>query len=251
MIFPSLIHTIVEVHFLLNGGNHSMQRPLVLLAAGFIVMASLSACTPARQPDSNTHRNTVDTTRESGMIGRNFRSAQAIADRITYTIPGVRAASVLIAGDTAYVAVDTGSAAATQHTNPTPINPANPHRVPAKAPTGAITTPHPNPNVGGVATPTPRPGAGPYTTLPNGTYSNVPYTGNRYASPLSVEELKNRVAAVVRQTDPSIREVRVTTNPDIYTRFYRYAEDLRAGRPVSGIFRQFEETVSRLWPTPH
>ncbi|WP_018132444.1 YhcN/YlaJ family sporulation lipoprotein [Effusibacillus pohliae] len=62
------------------------------------------------------------------------------------------------------------------------------------------------------------------------------------------DQIKNDVANTVRQVDPSIDRVFVSADPDVFERFQGYSNDIRAGRPVAGIYDRFAELVRRVWP---
>lgn len=62
------------------------------------------------------------------------------------------------------------------------------------------------------------------------------------------DAIKNAVADEVRRVDPSIKQVYVSADPDVFTRFQQYGNDIRAGRPIAGIFDQFTEMVRRVFP---
>lgn len=62
-------------------------------------------------------------------------------------------------------------------------------------------------------------------------------------------EVERKIANEVRQTDPSIRNVYVSVNPEFVDRMGGYANDLREGRPIGGFFDEFTETIERIFPT--
>lgn len=63
-------------------------------------------------------------------------------------------------------------------------------------------------------------------------------------------EVENKVANQVRSTDPSIQNVYVSTNPDFVNRMNTYSTDIQQGRPVAGLFEEFNEMVRRVFPNP-
>ncbi|GER72265.1 YhcN/YlaJ family sporulation lipoprotein [Weizmannia acidilactici] len=62
------------------------------------------------------------------------------------------------------------------------------------------------------------------------------------------KSLKNKIAKVVKQTDKSIDDVYVSENPDFFDQMNDYVNDFRNGRPISGFFDQFNDTVQRVFP---
>lgn len=64
------------------------------------------------------------------------------------------------------------------------------------------------------------------------------------------DQIKNGVANEVRRIDPSIQRVYVSADPDVLTRFQGYSNDIRAGKPVQGIYDRFAELTRRIFPQP-
>ncbi|WIY60188.1 YhcN/YlaJ family sporulation lipoprotein [Bacillus arachidis] len=64
------------------------------------------------------------------------------------------------------------------------------------------------------------------------------------------KQLENKIADQVRATDPDIRNVFVSSNPDFVDRMRDYADKINQGKPVSGLFEEFTETVRRVFPNP-
>ncbi|EEL49407.1 YhcN/YlaJ family sporulation lipoprotein [Bacillus mycoides] len=62
------------------------------------------------------------------------------------------------------------------------------------------------------------------------------------------KQLEEKVADQVRATDPDIRHVFVSSNPDFVDRMRDYADKINAGKPVTGLFEEFTETVRRVFP---
>ncbi len=60
--------------------------------------------------------------------------------------------------------------------------------------------------------------------------------------------MKEQVTRRVKQTDPSIDRVYVSANPDFISRMGDFANDVRDGRPISGIMDQFREVINRTFP---
>lgn len=59
---------------------------------------------------------------------------------------------------------------------------------------------------------------------------------------------EDKIAKEVRKADKDIDNVYVSVNPDFYDRMNDYANDIRNGNPISGLFDQFNETVQRIFP---
>ncbi|PEF74882.1 YhcN/YlaJ family sporulation lipoprotein [Bacillus pseudomycoides] len=62
------------------------------------------------------------------------------------------------------------------------------------------------------------------------------------------KQLEKKVADQVRTTDPDIRHVFVSSNPDFVDRMRDYADKINQGKPVTGLFEEFTETVRRVFP---
>lgn len=62
------------------------------------------------------------------------------------------------------------------------------------------------------------------------------------------QKLKHKISNRVKSVDPKIKNVYVSVNPDFYHRMTNYANDLRTGKPVSGLFNEFNTTVQRIFP---
>ncbi|WP_066255744.1 YhcN/YlaJ family sporulation lipoprotein [Neobacillus drentensis] len=71
-------------------------------------------------------------------------------------------------------------------------------------------------------------------------------------SPTSQNEdtnsIENKISQRVKSTDRDIDNVYVSENPDFYDRMNTYASDIRNGRPISGFFNEFTETIRRVFP---
>jgi YhcN/YlaJ family sporulation lipoprotein len=62
------------------------------------------------------------------------------------------------------------------------------------------------------------------------------------------DRLENKIADKVRATDPDIRNVYVSSNPDFVKRMKDYGERINEGDPIKGLFEEFNETVRRVFP---
>ncbi len=61
-------------------------------------------------------------------------------------------------------------------------------------------------------------------------------------------DLEKRISSKVKSVDRDIDRVFVSANPDFYNHMRGYANDIRAGKPVSGFFTEFSQTVRRVFP---
>lgn len=68
-----------------------------------------------------------------------------------------------------------------------------------------------------------------------------------YSKGLS-NQVENKISKAVKSVDPDIDNVYVSVNPDFYHRMTTYTNDLRNGRPVSGLFNEFTKTIRRVFP---
>jgi YhcN/YlaJ family sporulation lipoprotein len=62
-------------------------------------------------------------------------------------------------------------------------------------------------------------------------------------------DVEEKIADQVRNSDPSIRNVYVSVNPEFVDRMEGYTNDIRGGRPIGGMFDEFTEMVRRVFPT--
>lgn len=60
--------------------------------------------------------------------------------------------------------------------------------------------------------------------------------------------VERKISDKVKKVDRDIDKVYVSVNPDFFDRMNNYAQDMRQGRPVSGFFEQFTETIQRIFP---
>lgn len=61
-------------------------------------------------------------------------------------------------------------------------------------------------------------------------------------------KIEHKISKKVKSVDPDIDNVYVSENPDFYDRMNNYASDIRNGKPISGFFNQFTETIRRIFP---
>ncbi len=62
------------------------------------------------------------------------------------------------------------------------------------------------------------------------------------------DDVKDKIADIVRSVDPSIDNVYVTTNPDFLDLADRYVNDMDNGHPVEGFFDQIGSMIDRVFP---
>lgn len=60
--------------------------------------------------------------------------------------------------------------------------------------------------------------------------------------------IENKISRQVKSVDPDIDNVYVSVNPDFYDRINNYADDIRNGRPVSGLVNEFSDLIRRVFP---
>jgi YhcN/YlaJ family sporulation lipoprotein len=63
------------------------------------------------------------------------------------------------------------------------------------------------------------------------------------------KDTEKKIADAVKSTDPDINDVFVSTNPDFADRMKGYSDQINKGNPVSGFFKEFNDTVRRVFPT--
>jgi len=61
-------------------------------------------------------------------------------------------------------------------------------------------------------------------------------------------QVKDKIADKVRSVRPDIANVYVSANPDFVERAYALAQDVKNGRPISGVVNEFSNIVKRLFP---
>ncbi|MFF2755537.1 YhcN/YlaJ family sporulation lipoprotein [Psychrobacillus sp. NPDC058041] len=65
------------------------------------------------------------------------------------------------------------------------------------------------------------------------------------------EALETKIADQARATNANFNNVYVSTNPDLAKQFTEYGEKIRANEPVSGFFKEFSDTIKRVFPDAH
>jgi len=61
-------------------------------------------------------------------------------------------------------------------------------------------------------------------------------------------DIENKISRAVKSVDSDIDNVYVSVNPDFYDQMNDYANDIRNGRPVSGFFNEFSDTITKVFP---
>ncbi|WP_028610016.1 YhcN/YlaJ family sporulation lipoprotein [Paenibacillus harenae] len=61
-------------------------------------------------------------------------------------------------------------------------------------------------------------------------------------------DIEDQIAKQVRATNPDLRNVFVSTNPQFVDRINGYVDDVQQGRPVTGFMEQFNEMIARIFP---
>lgn len=61
-------------------------------------------------------------------------------------------------------------------------------------------------------------------------------------------EIEDQIAFKVKETEPSIQNVYVSTNPNFVERINAYVVDVQQGRPITGFLEEFNELVQRIFP---
>ncbi|WNS43403.1 YhcN/YlaJ family sporulation lipoprotein [Paenibacillus sp. MMS20-IR301] len=63
------------------------------------------------------------------------------------------------------------------------------------------------------------------------------------------QDLKDKIADQVKKSNPDIKNVYVSANPDFVERADYYAREFRAGHPLKGFANEFRTMVERIFPT--
>ena len=64
------------------------------------------------------------------------------------------------------------------------------------------------------------------------------------------DQVKDRISALVKEMDQSVDTVYVTADADTVTRIRNIADDIAAGKPISGFINELNEIAGRITPTP-
>ncbi|MBP2071353.1 YhcN/YlaJ family sporulation lipoprotein [Thermoanaerobacterium butyriciformans] len=153
---------------------------------------------------------------------------------------------------------------ATKKPSPTRYTPTTPRTTPAPSP--GMTTPAPSRTP---TTPTPAKRPVPQSTraakiatnvakLPEVNKATVVISGNTAIVGIDMKasvqgthetQVKKKVEKTVRDTDKSIKNVSVTSDPDLYKRIENIAKGIAAGRPLSEFTKQITEILKRITPS--
>jgi spore cortex protein len=63
------------------------------------------------------------------------------------------------------------------------------------------------------------------------------------------KNVEKQISDIVKSTDQNIDTVYISVNPDFYNRTTTYANDIRNGRPIEGLFEEFTTLIHRVFPT--
>ena len=78
---------------------------------------------------------------------------------------------------------------------------------------------------------------------------NNAYIGARLSNGTKLtQNLEKKISNEVTSIDRDIDNVYVSVNPDFYDRMTNYANDIRNGNPVEGLWDEFSQTVRRVFP---
>lgn len=80
---------------------------------------------------------------------------------------------------------------------------------------------------------------------------NQAWIGEDAAANMQVtDQVKDRISALVKEMDQSVDTVYVTADADTVTRIRNIADDIAAGKPISGFINELNEIAGRITPTP-
>jgi len=65
------------------------------------------------------------------------------------------------------------------------------------------------------------------------------------------DRLKESISNVAKEVEPNIQTVYVTADADLVTRLRNIANDIAAGKPVSGFLNELMEIAGRISPKPN
>jgi spore cortex protein len=61
-------------------------------------------------------------------------------------------------------------------------------------------------------------------------------------------KIEKKISNRVKSVDHDIDHVYVSVNPDFFKQMNDYAGDIRSGKPVSGFFNEFSQSIRRVFP---
>lgn len=153
---------------------------------------------------------------------------------------------------------------ATKKPSPTRYTPTTPRTTPAPSP--GMTTPAPS-RTPTTPTPAKRPVlqstraakiATNVAKLPEVNKATVVISGNTAIVGIDMKasvqgthetQVKKKVEKTVRDTDKGIKNVSVTSDPDLYKRIDNIAKGIAAGKPLSEFTKQITEILKRITPS--
>ncbi|MED3564295.1 YhcN/YlaJ family sporulation lipoprotein [Bacillus xiapuensis] len=78
----------------------------------------------------------------------------------------------------------------------------------------------------------------------NNAFVAVKLTGSTQLT----NHLENKISDKVKSVDRDIDNVYVSANPDFFGQMNQWSGDIRNGRPVTGFFKEFSDSVRRIFP---
>jgi len=85
--------------------------------------------------------------------------------------------------------------------------------------------------------------------LMRGLTTTPPSDGVRDEDQYMTQEVKDKIADLVKKSDPSVKNVYVSANPEFVDRVGNFVTDVSNGHPISGIVDEFQTLVNRIFPT--
>lgn len=86
------------------------------------------------------------------------------------------------------------------------------------------------------------------TVIINGTTAVVGVDINKNAQGNLTNNLKKKVENTVKASDKNIKNVVVTADPDLFERLQKIGQDIRNGRPLTGLGNEMQEIIRRVSP---
>ncbi|WII38878.1 YhcN/YlaJ family sporulation lipoprotein [Paenibacillus thiaminolyticus] len=157
----------------------------------------------------------------------NMHMNKKIADKIA-RMKGVKSANVMLTNNNAYVAVSTDGHMKTKGTAK------GTHHLKTKA--------------------THHRGTGAKSLSSKGGTGNLNARSKTHAHNIGTtgdvsEDLKKRIAEIVKKDAPQCNQVYVSANPDFVQQMNQFMKSSAAGHPLTGFSSQFQDMVHRIFPT--
>ncbi|MFD2169383.1 YhcN/YlaJ family sporulation lipoprotein [Tumebacillus lipolyticus] len=213
-------------------------------------------------PDRGPNVLTNDARTRQDAAFRNMRTDQSLKARVE-SIPGIRTAHVLVAGNVAYVGINQGTAlrgdgnragTLTRDMPPMAARDQTMHDVNRNIRGGTVTPYGDGRNIGlsGLTPQTPTTPSNYGTNIMGATDGtrNLNRAGT-YTAPAQSDvsnDVKQRVVAAVKQANPSITTVYVSANPGLYNRMDAFVRDTVSGHPIRGL-GDLGDMLRRMFPT--